>query len=265
MKIYRYISLIGQFFKYTFHALLAYRFNFLVQSLYGPAYVLTLFVTLNIAFDKAGTLAGWSKQEGLLLFSVYQLLYLTGLIFFLKGIREFIWKKIRKGDLDFMLTKPVNPQFLITFSNPEIQQLLNFTLIFILFLRQVFILQLHPYPLQFLGFITMFILGLCIFYFSVSSYAALGFRVTRAEQIIEFYDKIADFSQYPTLIFPPVFQYIAFTLVPIVFFGYIQTLFLLNKGKIEYVLGSLVLLSILYSINQALWKNGLKHYSSASS
>lgn len=265
MRILHHIQLISQFFKYKLNALMAYRLNFFIQSLYGPAYVLTLFITLNIAFDKAGTLVGWTKQEGILLFSVYQILYVSGLILFLKGIREFIWHKIRKGDLDFILTKPVNPQFMITFSEPEVQQAALLIMVIAVFIRQVFVLPLHTEPLQLLGFIAMFILGLSIFYFSVSSYAAFGFRVTRSEQIIEFYDKICDFSQYPTLMFPPLFQYIAVTFVPVAFYGYTQTLFLLNKGRIEYVIGSVILLAVLICINQALWKDGLKRYSSASS
>lgn len=261
----RYIKLIFQFFSFTLKSLLTYRVNFIVQSLYGPMYIFVMFMVLNIAFNKAGSLAGWSKGEGILLFSTFHLLYLTGSILFLKSIRSFLWDKLRKGDLDFILTKPVNPQFMITFSMPEVQLVLNWIVIFVLFIRQILILQLTTSLLQILGFIIIFFLGLAIFYFSVSSYAALGFRVTKAEQIIEFYDKITDFSQYPTLIFPPLFQYLAFTFVPIGLYGYVQTLFLLNKGKIEYILGSILLLLVLFIINQKLWKSGLKLYSSASS
>lgn len=261
----RYPKLILQFFIFSLKSLMEYKINFITQSLYGPAYVLVMFLTLNIAFDRAGGLMGWTKQEGLLLFAVFNLLYLTGSILFLKGIRKFLWESLRTGDLDFILTKPINPQFMIAFGSPEVQLFFNWLIIFFYFIFQLLKIEIFPSIFQILGFIIMFVIGEMIFYFSVSSFASLGFRVTKAEQIIEFYDKVNDFSQYPTIIFPKSFQMIAFTLVPIGFYGYIQTLFLLNKGKIEYILFSLLLLLVLKILNQKMWKSGLKLYSSASS
>lgn len=261
----RYLTLLFSFFNFSLKSLMEYRLNFIIQSLYGPAYVLVMFLTLNIAFDRAEMLMGWNKQQGLLLFSVFQLLYLTGSILFMNGFRKFLWSSLRNGNLDFVLTKPVNTQFMISFSVPEVPLVINWIVIFAYFIFQLAQVEIGINIFQFIGFIIMFILGEIILYFSISIFASLGFRVTRAEQIIEFYNKMTDFSQYPTTIFPSNLQFIAFSIIPIAFFGYLQTLFLLNKGKIDYIIHALILTIVLYFLNQKLWKNGLKLYQSASS
>ena len=111
----------------------------------------------------------------------------------------------------------------------------------------------------------MFLLGLILCYLSVTTYATLGFYLTRAQQIMEVYDKTTDYGLYPTPLFPPTFQFLVFVLIPVAFFGYVPTLFLLGRGSPVYVPAALALAFVFFVINQWAWKVSLKHYSSASS
>ncbi len=263
--IKKYLKIYFKLFAVTLQAKLEYRFNFFVELFYGPAYTLVLFLLVRIAYGRSPLLGGLSLDEGLLLFSVYQLLYLLGILLFFMSIRYFLWEGVRYGQVDLILTKPVNPQFMITFGKPEVQQLPLFLIMILLFCRQVIILGDQIQFVNLLIFLIWFFLGLVILYFSISTFATLGFFVTRAQQIIEFFDKVADNSQYPTPIFPFSLQMVAFSLIPIAFFGYVQTLFLLGKGSWHHGLIGILLLIILIPLNQFMWKKGLQHYSSASS
>ncbi len=264
-KITRYTSLAWNFFVFSTKSLMEYRLNFILQILHGPAYVGMMYGILSLAFDRAGELGGWSKTEGVLLFLSFQLLYVIGIVVFLKGVRHFLWEGLRRGDLDMMLTKPVNTQFIVTFSKPDVQQLPLLAAITVFFVRQVWVMQ-ELFTLQsVLLFAVSFTLGLILMYLSSSTLMTLGFKMTRASQVIEFFDKTSDFAQYPTSIFPVSLRWFAFTLIPIAFFGYVPTSFLLGKEIWWFLPSEILLMVILFFINQKAWKEGLKHYSSASS
>jgi ABC-2 type transport system permease protein len=140
----------------------------------------------------------------------------------------------------------------------------------IIFLSGMLIWQMLPFVmaisiLQFLGFLIMTVLGGLIVYFSITLYTAAGFYLTRAGQIIEVYAKISDFAQYPLGIFPLSFQLIAVFIIPLAFFSYLPTLFLLGRGKLSYVLLAITVMTTFALINKVVWKESMKKYSSASS
>lgn len=261
----RHLYIVWTMFVMSLKTILEYRLNFILHLIYGPMYSLTLYLILRIAYARTPTLAGWNIDEGILLFFVFHFLYMTYYFFFMKGIRYLLWDGIRLGEIDFVLTKPVNPQFFISVSKPYTEQLLQWAGMGVLLLLHLHHMQLSVPVLDLLGFFVSFIGGIAIAYFVVTGYATAGFYMTKAEQIIEFFDKAADSSQYPIPIFPQSIQLLAFTLVPIAFFSYVPTQFLLGRGSLNSLIGMCILLVISMIINQVLWRRALREYSSASS
>ena len=183
----------------------------------------------------------------------------------MRGIRDLLWFEIRMGNLDGILTKPINTQFYVSISKPDLHQLPLLVVIVILFCNHLTQLPITLGFSQIALFSLMFVLGIAITYFVVSAYATAGFYVTKAAQVIEFFDKAADSAQYPMPIFPESIQLLAFSFVPIAYFSYVPTLFLLGRGNWQLVATATLVLVLSISINQWLWKRGLQHYSSASS
>jgi ABC-2 type transport system permease protein len=261
----RYFDLYLKILSFSLKSELSYRLNYLLKTFYGPAYFVVLLWLVNIAFDKAPQLGGLSKDEGILLYSVFSSLYAVGFVFFIRGFRYFLWSGLRLGVLDFLLTKPVNTQFLVAFSWPTFDQIPLLIGEFALLGHQAWILR-DQITLSSLGlFILAQILGIILLYLMLSTYACLGFYVTKAAQIIEILDKSSDFSSYPSTIFPIQISAIMFTVIPIAFFGYVPTLFLINRGNMLLLGGAVILVIIFSWLNRIAWSNGLKHYSSASS
>ena len=261
----RYLTILYQMMLFSFKSSLEYRWNFLVQMFYGPAYVFIMYLLVEIAFAKTQILAGWTKQEGILLFSVFQFLYALCYVIFMKGVRHVMWTAVRHGELDFMLTKPINIQFYATFSKPNFELLLLAVGTGLIFFRQLWILSSSIEQINALAFVIMFILGMIIAYFAVAIYATASFYIIRAEQVLELYDKMTDFAQYPLPLFPGSIQMIFFSVVPIAFFSYLPTLILLGKGSLSWIVASVLFAVCLFFINQFAWKKALQHYSSASS
>lgn len=261
----KYLNLYLQLVSYSLRATMSYRLNFLVQLIYGPAYILIMFFLLNTAYTKAPQLGGWNKPEGILLFLVFQFLYVISLFLFVKTIRYFMWAGFSQGDLDLLMTKPVSTQFLATFSRPSIDQLALIIALAGLLSWQIIGLSAVITWLNLLAFSGMFILSLGITYLTISSYATMGFHMVRAAQVYELFDKTVDYAQYPVTIFPLSVRFMAFTFVPMAFFGYVPTLFLLGRGNWRWFALTVLVLGCSYLVNKQAWKYGLRKYQSASS
>lgn len=261
--LHRYCDLFGKFLLFELKAKMSYRWNFLLQTLYGPAYTAMLFLVLQTVYTKTNSLLGWSWAESLLLFAVFHSLYATALLAYINGIRFLLWRGVREGMVDFVLTKPINPQFLIAFSHPEIQQLplvltLFGTLFYAAWINQVDIINTG-------FFIVGWILGQVINYLAISTYATFGFYVTRAQQVLEIYDKFTDHAQYPTSIYPLPVQALAFSLIPTAFLGFIPTQIWLGKASPWWLVWAILLIIVLGITNKLAWQFALKKYTSASS
>jgi ABC-2 type transport system permease protein len=261
----RYLKIYCQLVIFSFKSALEYRWNFVLQLFYGPAYVGVLFTVMQLAYSKAPHLGGFSADEAALMFAVINLLYVFAIFLYIRGVRYFLWQGIRLGQIDLALTKPVNPQLYISFQYPEIQQIALFFGISALLIRQIYILRGEISLVGSVLFVFLFLLGLVINYFIITTYAAIGFFVTRAQQILEFFDKASDYAAYPTTIFPLPIKLFSFSVVPIAFFSFVPSSFLLGRGSLPMFIGAIFLTIILFFINQFVWREGLKHYSSASS
>ncbi len=261
----RYIIVYYHLFTFLLKSNISYRFNFFLRLFYGPSYVGVLFSILWLAYENVSMLGGFTKNEAILLFSIFNLLYIGAYSVYLQGIRHFLWSGIRNGELDLLLTKPMPVQFLFSFSRPNYEQFVVMIAMLGLLFRQVWILQAHISVGSFLLFVLVFCLGILIHYLLISSYAVSGFYFVKAAQVIEMLDKASDFASYPTSLFPSSIQLLAFSVLPIAFLGYVPFLFLIQKGNLYLFAYTIILAIILFFVNRFLWTIGLKKYSSASS
>lgn len=260
-----YLSLYGYFFATHLKAALAYRVNFFVQMWYGPAYVLIMYLLIQTAYGKAPSLGGLNQNEGVLLFLTFQLFYTSCAIIFINAIHDFMWGKVRNGELDMVLTKPISAQFLAFFTAPEIYLLPLWLTIAILWLRQISFLSGSISLASFMLFLGMSVACGFLLYFTLTCYATLAFFFQKAGQFLEFFDKVSDSAQYPVTIFPASFQILVVTVIPTAFMGYVQVLTLLGRIDTRWLYILCTMLVISFSVQKIAWRYGLKKYASASS
>ncbi len=262
---HRYLSLYWLIFSATLKAAMSYRFNFFVQLWYGPAYVAVLFLLLATAYTQVANLGGLNQTEGVLLFATVHFQYMICIITFMKGVRMFLQEGVRLGELDLVLTKPVQAQFLTFFGKPEVYQLLLEIALGTLLVRQIWLLRSDITIVSLAAYAIVAVGGILLTYLSVSLYATSGFFVTRGQQILEFFDKASDSAQYPITIFPSSIQLIAVTLIPTAFMGYVQVQTLLGRVTLSWIVTLLLALLFFWLLQRHFWLQGLKKYSSASS
>jgi ABC-2 type transport system permease protein len=111
--IRKYLRLLGSLALYTLTRELAFRGNFLVKVSVEVLWLAILLAFYRVVFARTNTIAGWNEPQ--YLFFVGCFFALNGLIemLFLDNCSEFA-ELVRTGDLDGLLLKPIDEQFLIT-------------------------------------------------------------------------------------------------------------------------------------------------------
>lgn len=261
----KYLNIYTHILKTSLQQVLQYRLNAFIQSLYAFFYLLMLYLSIHLMFLHTSSIAGWNKNDVLLIFSVMNLMFSFFLAVMLESIRHFMTRGVANGEADMFMTKPANTQFLISFFYPDISQILVFLGAIIYWLYMVYV-HLNQISLSnLMNFIIVYLMCSLIFYFIYTLYAVSAFYITKSNQVLELANKLTDFGFYPMNMFPHSFQIISYTILPIAFFGYIPTLFLLGKGSWQLFILCIIMLLVTYILNRVGWRKGLQAYSSASS
>jgi ABC-2 type transport system permease protein len=109
----KYLRLLGSLALYTLNRELAFRGNFLVKVSVEVLWLGILLAFYRVVFARTNTIADWTEPQ--YLFFVGCFFALNGLIemLFLENCNEFA-ELVRTGDLDALLLRPIDEQFLIT-------------------------------------------------------------------------------------------------------------------------------------------------------
>ena len=109
----RYLRLLGSLARYTLAREMAFRGNFLVKISVEVIWLGIMLAFYETIFARTNSVAGWPKNE--YLFFVGCFFALNGLIecLFLENCNEFA-ELVRTGDLDFLLVRPIDEQFLVS-------------------------------------------------------------------------------------------------------------------------------------------------------
>src|SRR3954468_2462206 len=109
----RYLRLLGSLARFTLARELAFRGNFLVKVSVEVIWLGILLAFYETIFARTKTVAEWPKDQ--YFFFVGCFFALNGLIetLFLENCNDFA-ELVRTGDLDFLLLKPIDEQFLIS-------------------------------------------------------------------------------------------------------------------------------------------------------
>src|SRR3954447_14066398 len=109
----RYVRLAGSLGRYALARELAFRGNFLAKVSVEVLWLGILMAFYRTVFARTTVIASWDEPQ--YLFFVGCFFALNGLIetLFLENCNEFA-ELVRTGDLDFLLLKPIDEQFLIS-------------------------------------------------------------------------------------------------------------------------------------------------------
>lgn len=264
-EIKKHIFIYFLFVKNSLMAQMEYRFNFIGNLCMESGYLLVKLSYVVVVYRSGVKINGLSPDEILLFTGTF--IMLTGVYAGLFMINNFgLRGKIKDGDLDLLLTKPISLQFMATLRQVD---LVIFSVDFIAGIVIVAIAWNHlgiPFSLYAVGGYTGFLaISALVSYSLFLLPQVLSFWLMNTSAIAEITDTFWDFNSMPMEIYHRWIKQIGVFVLPIFVITNFPPLFVLHKMPPAYLVWSAVLPIVLLFIVRQVWKRGLGNYNSASS
>src|SRR3989344_1068680 len=260
----RYLSILVSLARYGLAQLLEYRVNFVIYSLLSIFWAFFFIFTAGLILGHVDSIGGWSKNEVLLLTATNTLFSSLLWFFVFPSLNEFS-ELIRKGNLDFSLTKPVNSRFLISIHRFDFNPFVRIVFIILFIANIAGSLSQNIGLGQIAIYWLMLCLGMIIFYNLFYSITVLNIWFVSIFNLEYFFSSVMETGRYPLNIYKNVFGIIFSFFIPIGFIATFPVQALLGRLSFVNVLFAIFLVIISSILSQYFWNFALKRYSSASS
>jgi ABC-2 type transport system permease protein len=196
----RYFHLLLSLSRYALSRELAFRGNFLVKVSVEAIWLFILLAFYRTVFARTSVIAGWPEAQ--YMFFVGCFFALSGLIetMFLENCSEFA-ELVRTGDLDFLLVKPIDEQFLISCRKIDWSTGPNILMGAGVMLFSLYQMNWAFDPLKLVLFLAMFACGTAIAYSFMLALTALSVWMVRNQSLLEMWWLFSSLARYPKEIF----------------------------------------------------------------
>jgi ABC-2 type transport system permease protein len=179
---------------------LAFRGNFLVKVSVEVLWFLILLVFWETVFAQTNLVAGWSQAQYMFFVGCY--FALEGLLetFFFSNCGEFA-DMVRSGDLDFVLLKPIDEQFLVTCRNVDWTTVPNIVLGGSVMVGSLIVLDWTFEPLRVLLFLVLLGCSLALAYSFLLLLTSSSVWLVRNQSLYEMWWLFTTLVRYPREIF----------------------------------------------------------------
>jgi ABC-2 type transport system permease protein len=264
-EIRKHLLIYGLFLKNSLMAQMEYRFNFIGNLSMEAGYLLVKLSYVVVVYRSGVRINGLSPDEILLFIGTFVTLtaFYAGL-FMINNFR--LRTKIKDGELDLLLTKPVSLQFMATLRQADLTIFAVDAVAGSIMVAVAWVRLGIPATLFTLGGYAGFIgLSALVGYSLFLLPQILSFWLMDTSAIAEVTDSFWDFNNMPMAIYDRWIQQIGVFVLPIFVIANFPPMFVLNKMPPFYLAWSVIVPFILLLFVRLLWQRGLKTYNSASS
>lgn len=260
----RYLSLLVHFLKISLIADFQFRVNLAVKILTDLIWYAAQISVFEVIYGQTQTLGGWDIHQTRVFLGV---LYTVDAIFSLliSENLDHLSDKVRKGDLDLILAKPINSQFMISFQKMSTPYIFNLILSLSWLTWAYLRLNPEPNPLQLAWLIVLLPIGCTIFYSLKFFFSASALILSRAENLSYTFYQFYKLGTRPDRIYPPWLRFILLSIIPVSLIASMPARVVLEADQWTQVFGSAFVAAIFLYLSNRYWKYGLRQYSSASS
>ncbi len=267
LSVLRHFRLWIRFFLNSLTRELEFKANFISQLVVDLVYYLSLYLFYYVIFQFTDTIGEFNKETVIIFMIVTYMIDAVFEIFFSANIGEFNTMVV-KGNLDFVLTKPVNSQFLVSFRYVGFNGIVSLSILTVLLF---YLLDHYPHSdIQFINlalFGVSFIMGNIIWYCTDFIIHCLSFWFKNFSVSGWLSNNIRQFSRRPDTIYSGFLRKVLFSLVPMALVASIPVRFLIygfSAGLNLLIMQALICL-ICFILTRYVWNRGIYNYESASS
>lgn len=259
----KYTSLYKAFFRASLIADLEFRSNFLIRILTDIFWYAAQITTFEVLFLHTDKIGDWNQAQTRVFLGVLFVIDAVYMIVFSENL-DRMSEKVRKGDMDLILTKPAESQFIISLQKVNTALFGNLILGLIWFFWSLS--QLPEFSWwRLLWLIVMVPCGVSVVYALRFSFSALAVIFAKSENIQFLWFQLYKLATRPDSIYFPWLKFILLTILPIGMIASVPARVLIDPPNILFPLWAVFLAPMLIYLSHRFWNFCLKYYSSASS
>lgn len=261
----RNLRFICMLFKMKLSRSMMYRLSFFGASFVDGTLFIMWLLMFSTIYSQVDSIGGWNKGQTIIFLGTFSLLNAINMTIYFFGVNE-IPGKIRYGELDHYLTKPVNPLLRITFENINIGSSPLILLSIAIIAYGVSLAGIGISAGNLLLYIVYIILMAVLYYDMEVIIRTIPFFVISASSIERLEGAAFDLCmRVPGVLFNGVFKLLFYFILPYGLMATIPAQILTNSVSGTMACISAVIAVVFTVFALRFWKFGLKHYKSASS
>jgi ABC-2 type transport system permease protein len=255
--------LYAAFFRASVTADLEYRINFATRILTDIFWYLAQIVSFEVIFNHQERIGDWTRAE---------MRVFLGILFVVDGIYMVIFQanldafseSVRKGNLDLLLTKPANSQFIISCQRASTAHIGNVLLALAWLGWSLW--NLEGFQWWRLAWLLAVVpCGSLIFYAWRFMFSAMAVVFTRAENLQYVWYHLYKLGMRPDTIYFPWLKWVVLTILPVGLIASAQSRIVLGMAEPWLAAWVVVVAALCVYLSNRMLRKTLTYYSSASS
>jgi ABC-2 type transport system permease protein len=258
----RYLNLIQIFWRTAVAAELEYRLNFLFAALGSLGGLAGSLFSLFLFYRQGYTFQGWRWEAALIVVGIFTFLEGFSSAFLATNLNRIV-KHIQNGTLDFVLLKPIDSQFWLSFNSFSLWGLpdLVFGLAIVFYAGSLLGIGIGNYLLSAIPMV----FGMVILYSLWFMLGATSIWFIKIYNITEVLRGLIAAGRFPIGAYPAAYRFFFTFVVPVAFLTTVPAETLLGRGDPSWIIGGGCLAVVLLLLSNRVWRFALRFYTSASS
>jgi ABC-2 type transport system permease protein len=242
-----------------------FRFSFFGAFISDGIMFLVQLLAFETIYSQVDNIGGWNRGQMVIFVGTFAVINALNMLLFFFGIVD-IPGKIKRGDLDQYLTKPVNPLLRITFENinPGSVPLVIFSVLIVCY--GVSITSIEITFLTGLVYTVLVLLMTLLWYDMALILRTIPFLVISANGIMQLEDQLIEMNfKIPGVLYRGIFKALFYFILPYGIMSTVPTQMLSGVLSMPGIFHALCVTLVFTMFALWFWRYGLKHYKSASS
>ncbi len=260
----KYFRVFAAIFKASAISDLEYRLNFIVKIGTDLIWYGTQVAIFEVLFHHTRSISGWTIESTRVFMAVLFLVDALWMMLFSESL-ERMSDKVRRGDLDLLLVKPISSQFMMSVQKMSPAYVAN---VFLILGWLIWALNQLPdfsawsrLPLLIITIPCALIITYALRFF----FSATALIFTRAENITYVWHQVYRLATRPDTIYPPWLRYTVLTFLPLGFVGSVPARLILETPDTVLLSACVFVAVVCLYASHRYWNFALRFYSSASS
>jgi len=259
------LKIIKLLIQYKWSRMMMFRADFFLAFFADSTLFLIQLLTFETIYSQIDSIGGWTRGQMIIFVGTFSMINALNMVIYFFGILD-LPGKIRRGDLDHYLTKPVNPLLRLTFEEFNIGSLPLVIISILIIAYGVSVEGVEVSLLTGIGYAFFVLLMTLLWYDMELILRSVPFFVLSASGLLRIEEQLLEFNfKVPGILYKGAYKVIFYFLLPYGIMSTVPTQLITGTISGTGLFVSAITVIFFTALALRLWKFGLRHYKSASS